>query len=254
MKIGTTLPVYNNSVLLRKGVAKALIQGGVFDHSPSKVLWALPANFQAAAPHSKPRLPVQSGGLPATVVGPAKPMTDAEMQTLIDRVIQPKPGITTKTGALPIATFAPTPTLSPVKLPKIGELHPVEVPRGNSKKIERALGLTEAALPLAHQLSHNPALGQMADGFAGVLAGVEIINNLVNPKDRNTVEAAFFYAQKTATLANSVADFVPAMHAAKPFLTVAITLMKVGDEVRLCIQSDDEGASKKGGSSGGGQK
>lgn len=242
MKIATTpnyiLP-YVKSVPLRNDVSKALIAGGVFEHDPDKVVWALPNAAPPTPTADKPPAEIK-----LDIAKLTKPMTPAEMQALIGRIVSPKPGLGLNlTGQFPAVT--PKLSLSSVALPAGGNLHPIEVSKRGSKKVTRAFGLAEAALPLATEFSKNPNVGHTADAVAGVLAGAELVFELVNPKDRTALERAFFFGQKGASVLNTVADFVPGLHAAKPALTIAITLMKVGDEVRLCIQPEDQKAGTK---------
>jgi hypothetical protein len=237
-------PNYVPYVPLRKDVAKAMIAGGVFDHGPNKVIWALPVNPQPTVAKPTPVEAAKSGTREVPVVEVAKPMTADEMLALVGRVTRPKPSLTPNSLKPQFTTFAPTLSLSVVKLPKAGALHPVEVPKHGSRKVEKVFGIAEAALPLANEFSKNPAIGQSADAVAGLLAGAEIVYELVNPKDRSTLEAAFFYAQKGASVANSVVSLIPALHSAKPALEIAVTLIKVGDEVRILVQPEDKGTDK----------
>jgi hypothetical protein len=243
MRIAKT-PNYIPYVPLRKDVSKAMIAGGVFDHGPNEVIWALPVNPQPTVAKPTPVDAAKSGTREVPVVEVAKPMTADEMLAVVGRVARPKPGLIPNSLKPQFATFSPTLSLSPVKLPKAGALHPVEVPKRGSKKVERVFSIAEAALPLANELSKKPAIGQSADAVAGLVAGAEIFYELVNPKDRSTLEAAFFYAQKGASVANSVVSLIPALHSAKPALEIAVTLIKVGDEVRILVQPEDKGTDK----------
>jgi hypothetical protein len=229
---------------LRKDVSKAMIAGGVFDHGPNEVIWALPVTPQPTVAKPTPVDAAKSGTREVPVAQVAKPMTANELLALMGRVTQPKPGLTLNSLKPQFTTFSPTLSLSAVMLPKAGALHPVEVPKRGSKKVERVFSIAEAALPLANELSKKPAIGQSADAVAGLVAGAEIFYELVNPKHRSTLESAFFYAQKGASVANSVVSLIPALHSAKPALEIAVTLIKVGDEVRILVQPEDKGIGR----------
>jgi hypothetical protein len=227
------IPAYVNSVPLRKDVSKALIDGGVFNHGPSQVIWALPVDPSSATANPTPA-EVAAKWAAANPMKIVEPMTAAEMRArFAPQLPAPRPSL----------------SLSVVKLPKAGELHPIEVPKEGSKKVAKLFDLAEAALALPGGLSKIPASGlskippaavRNADAFAGLLAGPEIVIELVHPKHRHKVEALFFYADKSATVANAIFGLIPALSKAKPYLGFAVLLLNFGDKVCLAFETDDK--------------
>jgi len=244
-------PLMYTTVPLQKNLAKALIESGVFDHGPSKVVWALPATPPVDKAGSDPE--VAGGGAATQVVlkgliNAAKLRGIAQAKTPAEALgFRPKlrPPAQTGSNTVDAHIAIPAPAIPlPVTIPRIGELQPVKVPRGSSKKVERAFGVAQAVVPLTHQIGNHPVIGVAGDSVVGLVACAEIVYNLVSPKDRTKLEAVLFYGQKATCLANSIADFVPALQPAKPYLQVAVTLIKVGDSVRLFAEAEDKVDSK----------
>jgi hypothetical protein len=98
---------------------------------------------------------------------------------------------------------------------------------------------------LADELGAAPAVRQIADAGTGLLGAAEMLDEWIDHKVRGTIEGVLFWAQKSAVVTNSVSEMVPALNAAKPYLAIAVTLLKFGEEVRAQIQAEDQDAGKK---------
>ncbi len=227
---------YLETVSLRKDVAKALIERGVFDHDPKKAIWVLPSKTENTTSSPQP-------------AGAASPTAAIEMLALLrasaELLAEQTKSNPAPTAEVPqIAPPGPVRSLPALDLSAVEEMHPVAVPKRRSRKVERVFGLAEATIPLA-DLGADPAVRQVADAAAGLLGAAEMLYEWIDPKDRDTLEGALFWAQKSAVVANSVSDMVPALQPAKPYLAIAITLLKFGEEVRAQVHTDSQDAHKK---------
>jgi len=180
MLIGKAPLVYTEVPLLQKNLAKALIESGVFDHGPSKVVWALPVTPPVDKAGSNPE--VAGGGAATQVVlkgliNAAKLSGRAQAKTPAEALgFKPKlrPPAQTGSNTVDAHIAIPAPVFPlPVTIPRMGQLQPVKVPRGSSKRVERAFGVVQAVVPVTHQIGNHPAIGVAGDAAVGLVASAE---------------------------------------------------------------------------------
>lgn len=217
-----------NSVSLRKDVSKALIDGSVFKHGPNQVIWALAPDPPPATANPTPAEVLSRWA----AANPVKIESTTEANLLAR--FGPKPDFTPSPIAAHLAALAPSLPLSVIKLPQAGELHPVGVPEEGSKDVERLLlDIAKDAQPLADLCKLIPGGEQVPDAVACLLAGAEIVYELVHPKDQDRVRAVLFYAEESTNLVAAVVGSIPELDKVKLTLDVAVALIKDGDEVRM---------------------